>query len=202
MKIQIKKIIFTSLVLIGASTAKAEKIPIFVPLSQTDLDDPQVGYIHASLGMKSGTFFFSKRGESRVDKTKKVELDRFTFSKNTQREVIPGFIPRYAACTFNNKWACFIFSSRKDVIPGLNELYTANPQSTNKIDILFCEDCKPIPDPGLVRTCPGFYQDILDGGEFKDRSIPTYPEFFTEDGDCIYEKPWVVSSNEKNKEEN
>ena len=71
MKIQIKKIIFTSLVLIGASTAKAEKIPIFVPLSHTDLDDPQVGYIHASLGMKSGTFFLVKGEINMLIKPKK-----------------------------------------------------------------------------------------------------------------------------------
>ena len=44
-----------------------------------------------------------------------------------------------------------------------------------------------------IRICPGFYIQHITGVEFKDKSIPTYPEFFTKDGNCIYEKPWVVS---------
>ena len=58
---------------------------------------------------------------------------------------------------------------------------------------MICEDCKPIPHPALNRICPGFYTSHITREEFKDKSIPTYPEFFNKEGDCIYEKPWFVS---------
>ena len=45
----------------------------------------------------------------------------------------------------------------------------------------------------LTRICPGFYSQNITGVEFKEKSISTYPEFFTKDGNCIYEKPWTIS---------
>ena len=54
------------------------KLPIFVPLGQKDLKDPQSGYMHMSSGMEDGTFFFAKKGDL-VNKFKTVNLERFSF---------------------------------------------------------------------------------------------------------------------------
>ena len=48
-----------------------------------------------------------------------------------------------------------------------------------------------------MRTCPGYYQDIFTGKEQKDKLMPGYPELFTEEGDCIYEKPWFTILSDK-----
>ena len=191
---KINKIFILSFIFFGATAVKSDKLPIFVPLSQTDLDDPQVGYMHVSIGMEGGTYFFGNKGDP-IERTKKLELERFTFFKDRKKEVIKGFIPNDAVCFFNNNWKCFIFSSWEDARLSLSEIYAENPQSTHKTDIMFCEDCKPIPEPALTRICAGLYQNYITGYEFKDKTLPTYPDFFTKDGDCKYEKPWTVSSN-------
>ena len=196
---KINKIFLVSFIFFGATAVKSDNFPIVVPFSQTDLDDPQVGYMHSSIGMEGGTYFFGKKGDP-IEKVKKVELERFTFFKDRKKEVIPRFIPSESVCFFNNNWKCFIFSSWEDARSSLSEVYSANPQSTHKTDIMFCEDCQPVPEPALTRICAGLYQNYITGYEFKDESLPSYPEFFTKDGDCKYEKPWIVSSNNQKAE--
>ena len=84
---KINKIFILSFIFFGATAVKSDKLPIFVPLSQTDLDDPQVGYMHASIGMEGGTYFFGKKGDP-IERIKKLELERFTFLKNAKRKLL------------------------------------------------------------------------------------------------------------------
>ena len=81
------KDIAIALLFLTAPVARGETLPVFVPLSQTDLDDPQVGYMHSSVGMEGGTFFFGKKGDP-IEKIKKVELDRFLFYEDSKKEVL------------------------------------------------------------------------------------------------------------------
>ena len=169
------------------------KLPIFVPLGQTDLDKPQTGYMHMSLGMEGGYFFYAKKGDP-VSKFKTLSLEKFTFDVDREREVVDGFTPRFGACAYLTKgWACFVSSTWEGITKTVSQAYSGQLSNTHLEDYMFCEDCKPIPQPMLIRICPGFYIQHITGVEFKDKSIPTYPEFFTKDGNCIYEKPWVVS---------
>ena len=179
-----------------APSARVESSPVVVPLSQTDLLDPQEGYLHASTGMKEGTFFFGKKGDP-IDKWRKVELDRFLLYEDSKKEVLKGFTPSDAVCLFSkssSSWMCTIHSSWNDVRETFQQGFAKEPSSVHLSDTLICEDCDPLPEGGLERICPGLYQNYLTGNKFEDKKIPTYPEFFTEDGNCIYEKPWTVSS--------
>ncbi len=45
----------------------------------------------------------------------------------------------------------------------------------------------------MILISTGFYTAHITGEEFKDKLIPTYPELFNKEGNCIYEKPWFVS---------
>ena len=169
------------------------KLPIFVPLGQKDLKEPQTGYMHMSSGMEDGTFFFAKKGDP-VNKFKTIKLERFSFFQSLEREVIDGFTPRYGACAYLTKgWACFISSTGEGITKTISQAYANQLSKTHLAEYMFCEDCKPIPHPALNRICPGFYTSHITGEEFKDKSIPTYPEVFNKEGNCIYEKPWVVS---------
>tara|TARA_B100001248_G_scaffold248193_1_gene220289 strand:+ start:129 stop:1130 length:1002 start_codon:yes stop_codon:yes gene_type:complete len=169
------------------------KLPIFVPLGQKDLKDPQSGYMHMSSGMEDGTFLFAKKGDP-VNKFKTVNLERFSFFQSLEREVIDGFTPRFGACAYlTNGWTCFISDTWEGITKTISQAYTNKLSKTHLANYMICEDCKPIPHPALNRICPGFYISHITGEEFKDKSIPTYPEFFNKEGDCMYEKPWVVS---------
>ena len=183
-----------ALFFLTAPSVRSEQLPVFVPLGQTDLDDPQVGYMHMSIGMEGGKFFFAKEGDP-IEQIKTVSLDKFYFDEDSKEEVINGFIPKYGACFFNQKWKCFIASSRDGITKNFNQAYSKELSKTHLTDLMFCEDCKPIPQPMMTRICPGFYSQHITGNEFKDKTIPTYPEFFNKDGNCIYEKPWTVSSS-------
>ena len=169
------------------------KLPIFVPLGQKDLKEPQTGYMHMSSGMEDGTFFFAKKGDP-VNKFKTIKLERFSFFQSLEREVIDGFTPRFGACAYLTKgWACFISNTWEGITKTISQAYSNQLSKTHLADYMFCEDCKPEPHPSLNRICPGFYTSYITGEEFKDKSIPTYPEFFNKEGNCIYEKPWFVS---------
>jgi len=185
-----------ALFVLTAPVARSETLPVFVPLSQTDLDDPQVGYMHSSVGMEGGTFFFGKKGDP-IEKIKKVELDRFLFYEDSKKEVLDGFTPSDSVCFFSEtktSWECFIHSSWNDVLTNIGQAYTKKLSTTYLTDTLICKDCKPIPEAGLSRLCSGYYQNYITGKEWKDKTMPTYPEVFNKDGNCIYEKPWTVSS--------
>ena len=169
------------------------KLPIFVPLGQTDLDEPQKGYMHMSSGMEGGIFFFAKKGDP-FSKFKTVNLEKFSFDPTLEKEVIDGFTPRFGACAYLSKgWGCFISDTWEGLAKTISQAYASQHSNIHLANYIFCEDCKPIPQPMMTRICPGYYSQYITGNEWKDKSIPTYPEFFTKNGDCIYEKPWVVS---------
>ena len=170
-----------------------ERLPIFVPLGQTDLDEPQKGYMHMSSGMEGGKFFFAKKGDP-FSKFKTVNLEKFSFDPTLEKEVIDGFTPRFGACAYLSKgWGCFISDTWEGLAKTISQAYASQLSNIHLANYIFCEDCKPIPQPMMTRICPGYYSQYITGNEWKDKSIPTYPEFFTKNGDCIYEKPWVVS---------
>ena len=163
-----------------SSFLPANALPITTVLSDDDLNDPQPGYLHAAMGIEKGSFVFGKRGDQ-ARKIKSIQLDRFLFSGSTSREVIKGFTPKHGYCRY---------ISYQRSSPLLRS-------KTHITDVLICNNCKPIATPGWMRTCPGYYQDIFTGKEQKDKLMPSYPELFTDEGDCIYKKPWFTILSDK-----
>ena len=179
-----------------SSLLPAKALPITTVLSEDDLNDPQPGYLHAAMGIEKGSFVFGKRGDQ-ARKIKSIQLDRFLFSGSTSREVIKGFTPKHGYCRYiSNQWSCLVFSSYDDVISYQRSTPLLRSK-THITDVLICNNCKPIATPGWMRTCPGYYQDIFTGKEQKDKLMPSYPELFTDEGDCIYKKPWFKTLSDK-----
>ena len=203
MKNKIRNFLLTLLFFAPITSASSSEngFPPAVPLSQDDIEDPQKGYMHIPQGMEGGTFIFAKKGDP-TRKTEKVELEKFTFLEGFRTEVINGFTPTVGVCIFMDKWSCFIADSEEVINKTLSQEFTNNLSPIHESDMIFCEDCKPTPVPLFSRICPGYYRAHITNEVVEDKTLPTYPEFFSKEGNCIYEKPWFISSSKKEKEKN
>ena len=150
-------------------------------------------------GMEGGTFMYAKKGDP-TGKTEKVELEKFTFLEGFRTEVINGFTPTIGVCIFMDKWSCFIADSEEVINKTLSQQFTNNLSPIHESDMIFCEDCKPTPVPLFSRICPGYYRAHITNEVVEDKTLPTYPEFFSKEGNCIYEKPWFIASKNEKKE--
>ena len=203
MKNKIRNFLLTLLFFAPITSASSSEkgFPPAVPLSQDDIEDPQKGYMHIPQGMEGGTFIYAKKGDP-TGKTEKVELEKFTFLEGFRTEVINGFTPTVGVCIFMDKWSCFIADSEEVINKTLSQEFTNNLSPIHESDMIFCEDCKPTPVPLFSRICPGYYRAHITNEVVEDKTLPTYPEFFSKEGNCIYEKPWFISSSKKEKEKN
>ena len=203
MKNKIRNFLLTLLLFspITSASSNEKGFPPAVPLSKDDIEDPQKGYMHIPQGMEGGTFMYAKKGDP-TGKTEKVELEKFTFLEGFRTEVINGFTPTVGVCIFMDKWSCFIADSEEVINKTLSQEFTNNLSPIHESDMIFCEDCKPTPVPLFSRICPGYYRAHITNEVVEDKTLPTYPEFFSKEGNCIYEKPWFISSSKKEKEKN
>ncbi len=203
MKNKIRNFLLTLLFFapITSASSSEQGFPPAVPLSQDDIEDPQKGYMHIPQGMEGGTFMYAKKGDP-TGKTEKVELEKFTFLEGFRTEVINGFTPTIGVCIFMDKWSCFIADSEEVINKTLSQELTNNLSPIHESDMIFCEDCKPTPVPLFSRICPGYYRAHITDEVVEDKTLPTYPEFFSKEGNCIYEEPWFISSSKKEKEKN
>ena len=201
MKNKIRNFLLTLLLFspITSASSNEKGFPPAVPLSKDDIEDPQKGYMHIPQGMEGGTFMYAKKGDP-TGKTEKVELEKFTFLEGFRTEVINGFTPTIGVCIFMDKWSCFIADSEEVINKTLSQQFTNNLSPIHESDMIFCEDCKPTPVPLFSRICPGYYRAHITNEVVEDKTLPTYPEFFSKEGNCIYEKPWFIASKNEKKE--
>ena len=200
MKNKIRNFLLTLLFFAPITTASGNEkgFPPAVPLSKDDIEDPQKGYMHIPQGMEGGTFMYAKKGDP-SGKTEKVELEKFTFLEGFRTEVINGFTPTVGVCIYMDKWSCFIADSEEVINKTLSQQIANNLSPTHESDMIFCEDCEPTPVPLFSRICPGYYRAHITNEVVEDKSLPSYPEFFSKEGKCMYEKPWFISSSKREK---
>ena len=200
MKNKIRNFLLTLLFFAPITTASGNErgFPPAVPLSKDDIEDPQKGYMHIPQGMEGGTFMYAKKGDP-SGKTEKVELEKFTFLEGFRTEVINGFTPTVGVCIYMDKWSCFIADSEEVINKTLSQQIANNLSPTHESDMIFCEDCDPTPVPLFSRICPGYYRAHITNEVVEDKSLPSYPEFFSKEGKCMYEKPWFISSSKREK---
>ena len=200
MKNKIRSFLLTLLFFAPITSASSNEkgFPPAVPLSKDDIENPQKGYMHIPQGMEGGTFMYAKKGDP-SGKTEKVELEKFTFLEGFRTEVINGFTPTVGVCIYMDKWSCFIADSEEVINKTLSQQIANNLSPTHESDMIFCEDCEPTPVPLFSRICPGYYRAHITNEVVEDKSLPSYPEFFSKEGNCIYEKPWFISSSKREK---
>ena len=187
MKNKIRNFLLTLLFFAPITSASSNEkgFPPAVPLSKDDIEDPQKGYMHIPQGMEGGTFIYAKKGDP-TGKTEKVELEKFTFLEGFRTEVINGFTPTVGVCIYMDKWSRFIADSEEVINKTLSQQIANNLSPTHESDMIFCEDCEPTPVPLFSRICPGYYRAFITNEVVEDKTLPTYPEFFSKEGNCIY----------------
>ena len=179
------------------SAKEVAKNPPIAPLGQTDISDPQAGYLHAPSGINSGDFYLARAGTSRRASLEKVSsLSRILFYRNDKVNDLPiGF----GFCSFKEKsenlsslevpqktWTCYLFKDQVDA----QAAYFSESAPLWPVNTVICINCIPQPVPALDRMCPGYYLSWLKPETWED---PTYPGDITkfgEDGNCIHNKPW------------
>ena len=93
---------------------------------------------------------------------KTVNLEKFLFDSDSEREVIDGFIPRLSACAYlETGWGCFVSDTWEGLTKTISQAYESQRSNIHLANYLFCEDCKPIPQLMMTRICPGYYLSLI-----------------------------------------
>ena len=176
----------------------------FAPMSIEDKNDPQQGYAHIPMIIRSTKFYF---GKAKDLKTNIVEIETQEINLySTTSELLNGFKPSTAFCRFkesqvnddlkamnaNKSWQCEVYESNQDLKMSIKN----RRKDFWAVDIIKCNNCEPIPSPGLTRICSGLYVSYLDPNDsWTDTSIPEYPDVFNKKGGCKFDSPWFEVTN-------
>ncbi len=185
----------------NAQSSKEEKLrsymestPLLAPMGYQDYTEPQVGYIHIPGGIEGGEFLYVKPGDFKsTDRSspRPIGFKKLSFYKASQPDLVPGFKPRGAACTYGRQkpgqWNCLLFRSTEDA----QTYFKSNDKS--QAPYVVCLNCKPRPVPMLSRICPGVYSSSLSKADnWEDPTIPG--PVFTK-GMCTFKLPWWRTSD-------
>jgi hypothetical protein len=184
-----------------AQPSKAEKLrsymestPFLAPMGYQDYTDPQVGYTHIPGGVEGGKLLYVKPGDFKsTDQSspRPIGFKKVSFYEASQPDLVPGFKPRVAACTYGRQqqgqWNCLLFRNTEDA-QSYFKGYDKSPAP-----YVVCLNCKPRPVPMLSRICPGVYSSSLDKADnWEDPTIPG--PVFTK-GMCTFKLPWWRTSD-------
>ena len=177
------------------------------PMAIEDIEDPQKGYYHMPAGINDGEFYLAKSGTSREIMIK-IDSKEISFLGEPVK-VTEDFKAASAFCSFieksftysgvvvpANSWRCGIYKSYTDL---QRERMTVGQRNWS-VDLIICNDCKPVPYPTLSRICPGKYSSWLDPKrDWTDPAMPGYPDPFDDSGNCMHDKPWFLDEKYNSK---